>query len=90
MILPAFIVTAVLDYTGKALDARLYGSEALPFMDRRPLPGLLSYALSAAFLGESWMPVTRPGSNLPFWTLNYQAWYCVLFVAATFLQGGNG
>ena len=28
-----------------------------------------------------------PGSDIPFWSLNYEAWYYVLFAAATFLQG---
>ena len=28
-----------------------------------------------------------PGGNIPFWSLNYEAWYYVLFGAALFLRG---
>ncbi len=43
--------------------------------------------LSALFLGASWTLSAQPGSNVPFWSLNYEAWYYVLFAAAVFLRG---
>ena len=83
VIIPAFVVTAALDSIGKAIDPRLYGPEwghsmAHPVID---------YALSAAFLGESWTIRVLPGFNVPYWSLNYEAWYYVLFAAAIFLRG---
>jgi peptidoglycan/LPS O-acetylase OafA/YrhL len=39
------------------------------------------------FLGESWTLTVLPGRNVPFWSLNYEAWYYVLFGAAAFLRG---
>jgi hypothetical protein len=48
---------------------------------------VLGYALSALFLGESWTLTMLPGFNIPFWSLNYEAWHHVLFAAAVFLQG---
>jgi peptidoglycan/LPS O-acetylase OafA/YrhL len=83
VIIPAFALTAALDSIGKAIDPRLYGPEwghsmAHPVID---------YALSAVFLGESWTLRVLPGFNVPFWSLNYEAWYYVLFAAATFLRG---
>jgi peptidoglycan/LPS O-acetylase OafA/YrhL len=77
------VLTAALDSVGKAVDPRLYGPEwghsmAHPVID---------YALSAVFLGESWTMRVLPGFNVPYWSLNYEAWYYVLFAAAIFLRG---
>lgn len=83
VMIPAFIMTAVLDYLGKAIDPRLYGPE----WGHSTTHPLLSFMLSAVFLGESWTLGVLPGFNVPFWSLNYEAWYYVLFAAATFLQG---
>jgi len=87
VILPAFILTAVLDHIAIAIDPRWYGPEALPPMFRGPLNGLLGYVLSAVFLGESWTLVMPPGSDVPYWSVDHEAWYYVLFGVATFLRG---
>jgi peptidoglycan/LPS O-acetylase OafA/YrhL len=83
VIIPAFVVTAVLDSIGKTINPTLYGPEwghsmAHPVID---------YALSAVFLGESWTIRALPGFNVPYWSLNYEAWYYVLFATAIFLRG---
>jgi peptidoglycan/LPS O-acetylase OafA/YrhL len=83
VMIPAFVVTAVLDWLGQAIDPTLYGPEWNPKIAHPAL----SYALSAVFLGESWTLAVLPGFNVPFWSLNYEAWYYALFAAATFLRG---
>jgi len=60
VIIPAFILTAVLDWLGKEIDPGLYARgwghiTAHPVMD---------YALSAVFLGESWTARVLPGFNV--------------------------
>src|SRR5438128_9706281 len=61
VIIPVFIVTAVLDHLAIAIDPGLYGPElGLSWAQK-----LLGYALSAVFLGESWMLRMLPGSNIP-------------------------
>jgi len=87
VILPAFIITAVLDHIAMAIDPRWYGPQALPPMCRGPLNVLLGYVLSVVFLGESWTLVMPPGSDVPYWSVDHEAWYYVLFAVATFLQG---
>jgi peptidoglycan/LPS O-acetylase OafA/YrhL len=87
VILPAFLVTLVVDHLAMAIDPRLYGSEILPQMGHGPFHTLLGYTLSAVFLGESWTLTVQPGSIVPFWSLNYEAWYYVLFATASFLEG---
>jgi peptidoglycan/LPS O-acetylase OafA/YrhL len=83
VMLPAFIITAALDHFGKTIDPGLYGPE----WRHNTAHPLLDFALSAVFLGESWTLGVLPGFNVPFWSLNYEAWYYVLFAAATFLRG---
>jgi peptidoglycan/LPS O-acetylase OafA/YrhL len=83
VILPAFLLTAALDGLGKAIDPTLYG----PAWGHSMAHPALGYALSAVFLGESWILTLLPGQNVPFWSLNYEAWYYALFAAAFFLRG---
>lgn len=85
VIIPAFIVTAALNWLGNEIDPRLYGPE-WGHSTTHPAAG---YLLSAIFLGESWTLTLLPGRNVPFWSLNYEAWYYVLFGAAVFLQGAR-
>ena len=83
VIIPAFVLTAALDSVGKAIDPRLYSPEWGHIMAHP----VIDYALSAVFLGESWTIRVLPGFNVPYWSLNYEAWYYVLFAAAIFLRG---
>jgi peptidoglycan/LPS O-acetylase OafA/YrhL len=76
-------MTAALDQLGVNINPRLYGPEWGHGTDHP----VLDYALSTVFLGESWTLSILPGFNVPFWSLNYEAWYYVLFAAATFLSG---
>jgi peptidoglycan/LPS O-acetylase OafA/YrhL len=84
--LPVLIVTFALDHIAMAIDPSLYGPEPLPVMSHDPFYAVLGYVLSAVFLSECWSWVA-PGSNAPWWSVNYEAWYYVLFGVATFLQG---
>ena len=83
VILPVFLITALLDSLGSAIDPRLYELE----WRLSTVHPLLGYGLSVVFLGQSWTLDVAPRSDLPFWSLNYEAWYYVLFAAATFLRG---
>jgi peptidoglycan/LPS O-acetylase OafA/YrhL len=87
VIVPAFILTAVLDHIAMAIDPSLYGPEPLPAMLRGSLNVFLGYVLSVVFLGQTWTLDMPPGSDLPFGSLDYEAWYYILFGLATFLQG---
>ena len=39
------------------------------------------------FLGQSWGIDSFPASNPPFWSLNYEVWYYVVFGCAYYLRG---
>ncbi len=83
VIIPAFIITAVVNYLGEAVDPQLYEAVRSDITTRP----VLGYALSAVFLGQSWTLDLLPGSNVPFWSLDYEAWYYFIFAAAVFLSG---
>jgi peptidoglycan/LPS O-acetylase OafA/YrhL len=83
VIIPTFLLTAMLDCAGKTLSPRSYGPE----WRHATAHPLLDYLLSAAFLGESWNARALPGFNVPYWSLNYEAWYYALFGIAVFLRG---
>jgi peptidoglycan/LPS O-acetylase OafA/YrhL len=83
VIIPAFGLTAALGSIGKAIDPGLYGPE----WGHSTAHPVIDYALSAVFLGESWTIRVLPGFNVPYWSLNYEAWYYVLFATAIFLRG---
>jgi peptidoglycan/LPS O-acetylase OafA/YrhL len=83
VIIPAFILTAVLNRLGSEIDPRLYTAE----WGHTAAHPWIGFLLSAVFLGESWTLTMLPGRNVPFWSLNYEAWYYALFGLATFLRG---
>ena len=83
VIIPAFIITAVVNHLGEAVDPQLY-AEVRSGVTSHPV---LDYALSAVFLGQSWTLDLLPGSNVPFWSLDYEVWYYVIFAVGVFLHG---
>ena len=46
-------------------------------------------AASAAFLGQAWLVDLSPPFNAPYWSLNYEVWYYVLF-GVVFCGHGRG
>jgi len=87
VVLPAVITTAVLDHVAMAIDPSLYAPESITRMDQRPLYVFFGYVLSLVFLGQNWTLEMFPGSNIAFWSLDYEAWYYILFGLAMFLEG---
>jgi peptidoglycan/LPS O-acetylase OafA/YrhL len=83
VIIPAFIITAVVNSLGEAVDPQLYGAVRGDITSHP----VLGYALSAVFLGQSWTLDLLPGSNVPFWSLDYEVWYYAIFAVAVFLRG---
>jgi peptidoglycan/LPS O-acetylase OafA/YrhL len=83
VILPAMLLTLVLDGLGTRLDpagyARAWGS---------PDHGLaLAYVLSAGMLNQSWAWSQHFGSNGAYWSIPYEFWYYFIFGAVTYLRG---
>jgi peptidoglycan/LPS O-acetylase OafA/YrhL len=78
--LPALAVTLLLDLIGSALNPGLY----------QPWWGYAGdqlgwrYATALTFTGQLWWLGVTVGSNLPYWSLQYEVWYYVIFGLAVF------
>ena len=80
---PGLLLTLALDQLGRSVRPALY-------------PGWtyerwwLHLPFHALFLGETWLRSYVPFSNLPYWSLGYEAWYYVLLAAAMTPPGRRG
>ncbi len=84
VLIPAIILTFVMDRTGVAIDAEAYPA---PFYQPMGLVEML--ARGATFSNEWIWGHARLGTNGPLWSLSYEAGYYILFAAAVFLQGAR-
>jgi peptidoglycan/LPS O-acetylase OafA/YrhL len=84
VVVPALLLTFVLDTLGAQLDPSLYTGRWYE-MDEP----LWRFAAGLTFTNELWFSYTRPFSNGPFWSIGYEFWYYVLFAAAHYLPPGK-
>jgi peptidoglycan/LPS O-acetylase OafA/YrhL len=77
VVVPALILTLVLDLVGRQLYPQLY---AYPF-DRFLIRSISSLLL----LNEVWFVSITSFSNVPFWSICYEMWYYVAFGLIMFL-----
>jgi peptidoglycan/LPS O-acetylase OafA/YrhL len=79
VVLPALLLTASVDYlVGHRMHFNsMHVGEDAP----------ISYALSAIFANQIWFLRVFPGSNSPFWSLSFEAFYYMFFAAAYYLAG---
>jgi peptidoglycan/LPS O-acetylase OafA/YrhL len=80
VVVPALLLTVVLDGIGRAAAPALYGSAPNDHIWLRVLINLV-------FLQQSWNLTVIPLSNGPFWSLAFELWYYVIFGAWMLLAG---
>lgn len=82
VLLPALLLTFILDQLGQRIGPEAYTS----FYNPMPLGELLARGLS---MSNEWgaFERVRLGSNGPLWSLSYEAAFYVIFAAAFFLSG---
>jgi peptidoglycan/LPS O-acetylase OafA/YrhL len=82
VVVPALVLTVVLDAIGQGLDPSLYrGSH---YQDSDPV---WRFMANLFFIQELWFISVHPFSNSPFWSIGYEFWYYALFAVATFASG---
>ncbi|MEJ6392656.1 acyltransferase [Gymnodinialimonas sp. 2305UL16-5] len=84
VILPALILTLVLDAIGRAIDPGAYTSAHYS-----ELP-VVEFLLRGTSFSQEWRGVGAPvqlGSNAPLWSLSFEAAYYLLLGVALFMQG---
>jgi len=82
VVLPALLVTLLLDLAGAMLAPARYGSSL-----EEDAYGLL---LSLIFANEIWFTSHQPLSNTPFWSLGYEFWYYMIYAAARYVPSRSG
>ncbi|MFK7975491.1 MAG: acyltransferase family protein [Halioglobus sp.] len=80
--IPAIVLTGLLDFAGYHLSESAY-PENYQAWDY-PLIRIVS---SALFLNEIWTLGIQLFTNAPYWSLNYEVWYYVLFGVLFFFEG---
>jgi peptidoglycan/LPS O-acetylase OafA/YrhL len=80
VVIPAIIVTYVVDSIGIARDPSFYD------MNRHAQPVWRALA-AGLFVSQSWFADVALFSNSSYWSLPYEFWYYVIFGAALFLKG---
>ncbi len=83
VVVPALLVTFLLDGAGHAIHPDLY-SQSWGY----PANGKLAqFVTGLLFLNEIWFTSSPVGSSFQFWSLGFEVWYYVLFGIAVFARG---
>ncbi|MGE6698181.1 acyltransferase family protein [Hyphomonas sp. NPDC076900] len=82
VVIPALIVTVILDAAGSALFPAAYEGW---WYNGENIGGQIARALT--FTSQTWNEALRIGSNGPFWSVAYEAWYYAGFGVAVFCRG---
>ncbi len=80
--IPAIVLTIVLDAAGFHIDESVYPQDYRAW----DLP-LIRVVTSSLFLNEIWTLGIQLFTNVPYWSLNYEVWYYVLFGILFFIKG---
>jgi peptidoglycan/LPS O-acetylase OafA/YrhL len=80
VVVPALLLTFLLDAIGRELKPQLYNA-TWGYVGSHRIDQFLS---SLSFTGQMWYGDVLPGSALPFWSLDYEVWYYVVFGLALF------
>ncbi|WP_036171618.1 acyltransferase [Massilia sp. 9096] len=83
VIIPALVLTFVIDYIGVRVAPQLYLGQ--PWFNGDHLA--MRYLVSFFLLNEAWHIGYAPGINQPFWSLSYEAFYYLIFALLTFYKG---
>lgn len=80
VVLPALLLTLVLDIWGYAVDPSIYVAS---WFDQP----VLRFATNLVFVNQLWFADIGAFSNAPFWSLGYEFWYYVIFGVVAFSTG---
>jgi peptidoglycan/LPS O-acetylase OafA/YrhL len=84
---PAVLLTIVLDTLGSRIAPELYDVPGLPSPWRFDMISALRAIAPLLFLHATWISLSPVGTNGPFWSLGYEAWYYLGFALFFFLHG---
>ena len=74
--LPALVLSILIASVLPA-DFHVFGSSLVPHPER-------NFVVNLFFLGQLWGLSVPPAADSPYWSLNYEVWYYVIFAAAIY------
>ena len=83
VVLPALLLTLLLDTAGMAISPSLYDMNAHQNVFARMVISLL-------YLNQMWNLTVFPLSNGPFWSISYEFWYYLIFACVFYIHGKKG
>jgi peptidoglycan/LPS O-acetylase OafA/YrhL len=81
VILPALILTFILDFIGSHYNPVYYQDKMAPDHE------IFRYLMNFTFLSQIWGFCTKPSSNLSYWSLSYEFWYYMIFGVWIYFKG---
>ncbi len=81
VVLPALLLTFVLDAVGRQIRPELYTGGWVNSDE----PLLSQFLRNGLFLNQVWFTDTHPGTNVPYWSMGYEPWYYLIFGLVLFL-----
>jgi peptidoglycan/LPS O-acetylase OafA/YrhL len=79
VVIPAIVITLVADAIGRGHDTALYKYPWDQFAIR--------VTAALAMLNEFWFIAITPFSNVPYWSIAYEAWFYLIFGVMTYATG---
>jgi peptidoglycan/LPS O-acetylase OafA/YrhL len=80
ILVPALIITYILDRAGMAMNEVAYADYVEEFKGWiEPGAGIGNYIASMLFLNQIWFVHSIPGTNAPIWSLTLEVWYYLIF-----------
>jgi peptidoglycan/LPS O-acetylase OafA/YrhL len=86
VMVPALILTVVLDTAGRAIAPEMYAVPELQSWGWN-LASLWNFFGSLFFLNQISFASADPGTNGPFWSLCFEFWYYIIFGIVFYLRG---
>ena len=78
---PALVATFLLDAIGRGAMPALYAD----FCCENALAVVWRYLRNLLFIGDIWSEHISPGTNVPWWSLGFEAWYYLAFGLFVFM-----
>lgn len=85
VVVPALILTVILDTTGRAIAPEMYSSKIKPWGWN--FDSLWNFLAPLFFLNQTAFGLIDPGTNGPFWSICFEFWYYILFGIGFYLRG---
>jgi peptidoglycan/LPS O-acetylase OafA/YrhL len=83
VVIPAILLTIVVDYIGVQINPNLYYGGPWP----EPQFDIINYVLSTFLVQNLWGMNLNPGMNAMFWSLTYELMFYMIFAVAFYFKG---